>query len=120
MRNFVVLGSLLLLAACSTTPFQVPAPESVHEQLDAAVEADPSAIRPRVIAYCYGPRKDGWNALMENVGRHCSGETETLVEFGEDFFTNGCPMFQPNRATFLCVDKTKHTALPPGVSLPPE
>lgn len=118
MRRFAVLGSLFLLAACGTTPFQVPAPESVHEKLDAQVEANPGTVKPRVIAYCYGPRQDGWDALIENVSKHCAGENETLVRLGEDFFTNDCPMFQPNRAVFLCVDRGKRTALPPGVSLP--
>ncbi len=118
MRSLVVLGIGLLLAACSTTPFQVPAPESVHEKLDAVVRANPGTVKPRVIAYCYGPRKDGWEALIENVSRHCSGENERLLRLGEDFFTNDCPMFQPDRAVFLCVDTTKRTALPPGMSMP--
>ena len=112
------MGFLAVLAACSTTPYQVPAPESLHEKLDAQVRSNPGSVKPRVIAYCYGPRKDGYDALIENVSKHCTGETETLVRLGEDFFTNDCPMFQPNRAVFLCVDRTKRTALPPGVSLP--
>ncbi|MEX0922859.1 MAG: hypothetical protein WDZ84_08790 [Rhodovibrionaceae bacterium] len=118
MRRFVFLGLLSLLAACSTTPFQVPAPESLHDKLDAAVQSNPGSVKPRVIAYCYGPRKDGWEALIENVSQHCSGETERLVHLGGDFFTNDCPMFQPDRAVFLCVDKTERTVLPPGVSVP--
>jgi hypothetical protein len=100
----------LTLAACTGRPFEVAPAEAVQSSLDAELppseEGDEEAAaedetRPRVISLCYGAGLNSDEEVLEEARYLCrDGTVEPRGE--EDFFWNGCALFQPFRASFIC------------------
>lgn len=102
-----VLTLSLALAACSSTPFEVP-PSDDAQRLVPGVPALAGVLgpfdydpRPRAIALCYGSFFNRPTEVMALAGELCpyGGEIERV---DDDFFWNGCALLQPQRASFIC------------------
>ncbi len=107
LGSLAVLALLLALAACSSAPFQVkPSDDAVGMVPGVPALAgvlgpfdyDP---RPRAMALCYSGLLNRPAEVMELAGELCpyGGEVERV---DDDFFWNGCALFQPQRASFVC------------------
>jgi len=102
-----VLALSLALTACTSAPFEVP-PSGDAELMVPDVPAlagvfgpfdyDP---RPRALALCYSSLFNRPTEVMEAAGELCpyGGEVERV---DNDFFWNGCALFQAQRASFIC------------------
>ena len=120
---------LLLFSACSTEPFQVySAPRDQSIPLDPSdprvgalrvappvkmrgtepVVGKPLGLglfdyddRPLKYGLCYSSQLNTPAQLVAQAQALCPQDGKvTLIE--QDFFLNGCSLFQPHRATFLC------------------
>jgi hypothetical protein len=100
----VALG--LTLAACSGRPFEIAPPEAVQSSLQTEVpsgdgEEAASVAGPRVISLCYGAGLNSDEEVLEEARFLCEGGT-VEPQGDEDFFWNGCALFQPFRTSFIC------------------
>ena len=100
----VVLAGLVLaaLAACSTEPFGVAPPRSLARALarEAELAGDTGKVTPWPFGLCYGGALNSQEEVMARAREICpKGQIESK---GEDTFWNGCALFQPRRAIFLC------------------
>ena len=112
----------VLLAACSTDPFQVPPPTFDPPLPGVVMVQPPSKVtttyakpglplnlgrfdydpRPRILSFCYSSQLNTPREVVAQAAELCpEGGPVTLIE--EDVFFNGCSIFQPHRATFRCI-----------------
>ena len=112
----------VLLAACSTAPFQVQPPSPEVPQPDDVLIQPPNKVttsfgkpsrapglgpfdydpRPRIFSFCYSSQLNTPREVVAQAAGLCpQGGPVTLIE--QDVFFNGCSIFQPHRATFRCI-----------------
>ena len=98
--------ALIGLAACSTAPYDVGAPGWV--EIAPSAESEPVVARsrfdfdptPRSFGLCYSELMNSPAELLATAREVCPyGHIESR---DEDLFWNGCALFQPRRATFVC------------------
>ena len=106
-----VLAILLLplvLAGCSTRPYETRSPGVALPRLSEEAAAllpvgrydyDP---RPRAVSICYNSLYNEPLEVMERVQELCPGDGE-LERVKEEFFWTECSFLLPTRATFVCV-----------------
>ena len=106
-RLWPVLFLTLLLAACGNRPFQVAPSGDASEALPPAAKErivlgpfdfDP---RPRAYGVCYGSLFNKPQQVMGVAQDLCPNEGR-IERVDEDAFWNGCGLFQPIRASFIC------------------
>lgn len=102
----LALAPLLLIAGCTTRPFEVEQPRDAWTAVEpyaSAEERGPHDYNPdpRPVSLCYSTQINTQQEVMERARSLCPNNGK-LVFFGEDAFVNGCALFQPNRVTFLC------------------
>ncbi len=126
LRGSIALAvTTLLLAACSTEPFQVvpPTPENpqpgvVLVQPPTKVTALPAVFvkpvrsdglgpfdydpRPRILSLCYSSQLNTPRQVLLRAGKLCPQDGKVAL-IDQDVFFNGCSIFQPQRATFRCI-----------------
>ncbi len=98
--------ALIGLAACSTDPYQVRA--QTGTAIAPLAEGAPVVARDRfdfdptpwAFGLCYAELMNGPAELLAAAREVCPyGHIESR---DEDVFWNGCALFQPRRATFVC------------------
>ena len=103
-RLFLAAALLALAAACSSDPYTIGTtrqPPWRFESVDALPAADPPfSSRSRRIAVCYGRPLNDEQDVLAVVEERC--KTGRLVVERRDAFWNGCGLFQPMRATYIC------------------
>jgi hypothetical protein len=109
MWRVALLAGLVGLAACTTGPMKTSAPD---EARDFAANdpyntgrvprqfawEDVERIQP--VSFCYGQPLDRAEDLRDEAAYFCKGGT--VEYYGQDIGLVHCPLFQPNRMTFIC------------------
>lgn len=106
-RQFAYLAFALVLAGCSSRPFEVPPPSDVKGAINIDEEA--AALRgprdynpdPRPISLCYSSQLNTPEEVMARAQELCPNQGE-LRYFSEDAIFNDCALLQPQRVTFIC------------------
>jgi hypothetical protein len=109
MWRVAVLAGLLGLTACTTGPMKTSAPDeardfAANEPYNAGriprqfAWEDVQRVQP--VSYCYGQPLDTVEDLRDEAAFFCKGGT--VEYYGQDIGLVRCPMFQPNRMTFIC------------------
>ena len=99
LSRFLAILALTGLAAgaCSLRPFPTTPPEALRK----ALEDSPAAS----ISVCYSKATTTPEEIIKAVTKSCAGPDARLVFHGQDGVPNDCPLLQPARATFLCVEE---------------
>lgn len=108
VRLTAVLMLASVLAGCGVAPFPVAPPRDSNEQAARAAEerpqvrellASPSA---KYLSLCYGNAINTPGDVLAEARDRCpyGGQISKVTD---DFFWNGCALFQPTRVTFICV-----------------
>ena len=99
LSRFLAILALTGLAAgaCSLRPFPTTPPTA----LEKALGDSPAAS----ISVCYSKATTTPEEIIKAVTKSCAGPDARLVFHGQDGVPNDCPLLQPARATFLCVEE---------------
>jgi hypothetical protein len=131
--TFAAGAVLLALAACSPAPFdatsawkptqsregraylggqQAEVPPGPFAAFDPERTPRAQAERPQnpwarptgapVVSVCYGRWANAADQVRQTARRLCPAGATLRLE-RQDAFWNGCPLFQPNRASFRCL-----------------
>jgi hypothetical protein len=118
----------LFLAACGNSPYPVDVPK----EIDRSAAEDPRnqgktarlydwqpVTKVQAISFCYSDLFDSKEEVREEAELRCKGGRVELQEV--DYHFRGCALFQPYRATFLCLpgpaeDNTPTTKDSPAVT----
>jgi hypothetical protein len=101
-----LLAAFLLaaLAACSTKPYPVGATDQPPWEFgasDAMPALDPPlSTRATRLSFCYAKPLNDEGEVLAVAEESCPGGR--LVLESQDAFWNGCSLFQPMRATYVC------------------
>lgn len=106
-KVILCLSLALLAAGCSARPFKIAASDSAKAALPA--EADAAMVlgpfdydpRPRAVAVCYGAFYNRPKEVLAEAQMLCPNQGH-IERVAEDIFWNGCPLFQPMRASYIC------------------
>ena len=95
LSGFLAVLALTGLAAgaCSLRPFPTTPPEALQDSPAAS------------ISVCYSKATTTPEEIIKAVTKSCAGPGARLVFYGQDGLPNECPLLQPARATFLCVEQ---------------
>ena len=103
-RLVLAAGLLTLAAACSTAPYPIGVQKQPPWQFESVADlpaADPPfSDRARRLGVCYGWPLNDEQEVLALVQERCSADR--LVVERRDAFWNGCGLFQPMRAIYIC------------------
>ncbi len=107
LRAASCLLLISLLAACGAQPYKIKPSSTAESVLPAEAKAkmllgpfdyDP---RPRAIAVCYGAFFNRPEEVIATAQSLCPNEGR-IERVAQDVFWNGCALFQPMRASYIC------------------
>lgn len=98
---------LMMLAGCGAQPYEIVPSDTAESMLPAEAKADMLLgpfdydPRPRAIAVCYGAFFNRPEEVTATVQSLCPNEGR-IERVAQDAFWNGCALFQPMRASYIC------------------
>lgn len=87
----------LVAGACSLRPSPTTSPGALEKALQDSLAAP--------ISVCYSKATTTPEEIIKAATKSCAGPDARLVLYGQDGLPNDCPLLQPARATFLCVEE---------------